>query len=113
MGKKLRRSCAASHIHAQTHAQERLKLLAEFLGLLETWGSVRGDEVKRLERFFVQVRWLGLDHLDCHDTEGPDINDGPVFLLFDDFWSHPVWSADHGGTLALGFGELGTEAEIS
>ena len=113
MGKKLGRSCAASHIDAQTHAQERLQLLAEFLGLLETRGSVRGEEVKRLERFFVQVRWLGLDHLDCHDTQGPDVDDGPVFLLFDDLGSHPVWSPDHGGALVLGFGEFGTEAEIS
>jgi len=32
--------------------------------------------------------------------------------LFDDFWSHPVWSTDHGGTLVAGVGQLGTETKV-
>lgn len=103
---------AAPDVDAETHAQEGLEFLAEFLGLLETGGAVGGDQVESLEGFFVQVRGFGFNHLNRHDTQGPAVHLGPVFFLLDDFGSHPVRGADHGGTLALGFGEFGAEAKV-
>ena len=109
---KLLCSGSALDINTQADTQECLELLGQLLWLLEAWGSVCGDEVEGLQWLFVEVWWLGLDHLDGHDTQGPDIDLGTVFLLLDDFWSHPVRSTYHGGTLVAGVGQLGTETKI-
>jgi hypothetical protein len=103
----------ALDVDTQTHRQESLELLAQLVGLLEAGRSVGGNQVQRLQGLLVQVGGLRLDHFNSHDTQRPDVDLGAVLLLLDDFGSHPVGRADHGGTLRLGLSELGTEAEIS
>lgn len=110
---KLFRGRTALDVDAQAHAQERLQLLGQLLGLLKSGSAVGCDQVESLEGLFVQVWWLGLDHFDCHDAEGPDVDLGAVLLLLDDFGCHPVRRTDHGGTLRALLGELGAETEIS
>jgi hypothetical protein len=58
VGEELIRGSAALNVDAEADAQERLKLLAELLGLLETGGSVGGNKVEGLQGLFVQVRGL-------------------------------------------------------
>jgi hypothetical protein len=99
-------------INAQADAQEALEFLAKGLRLLKTWCTVGGDQVQCLQGFLVKVWGLGLDHLDSHDTQGPDIDLAAVLLLLDDFRSHPVGSSNHGGTLAALLSQLGTEAKV-
>jgi hypothetical protein len=99
-------------VDAETDGQEGLELLGQLVGLLEAGGTVGGDEVQRLQRLLVEVRRLGLDHLNGHDTEGPDVNLVTVLLLLDDLGRHPVGGSDHGRALGALFGELGTETEI-
>lgn len=101
MRKQFVSSGTAAHVDAQANAQEGLELLAKLLRLLQSWGAVGGNEIQRLQRLLVEVRWLRLDHLDRHDTERPAVDLGTILLLLDDFRGHPVWCADHGGTLAL------------
>ena len=113
MADKLICRSPALDIHAQTDAQERLQLLGQLFRLLEAGRAVRSDQVKCLERFFVQVWRFGLDHLDCHDAERPDVDLAAVFFLLDDFGRHPVGCADHGCALVALFSELGAEAKIS
>ena len=66
---QLGRAGTALDVDAETDAQERLELAAEFLRRLQAGRAVRGDEVEGFERFLVQVRRLGLDHFDGHDAE--------------------------------------------
>jgi len=113
MGEQFVSRGTAADIHTETHAQERLEFPARLLRLLQPWGSVCRDEIQCLQGLFIQVRRLGLDHLDRHDTQRPAVDLGAVLLLLDHLGCHPVRCADHGGTLVLGLGELGTEAEIS
>lgn len=102
----------ALDIHAQTDGQESFQLFTELLWLLEAGCAIGSNEIKSFERLFVQVGWLGLDHLNCHDTQGPDINLGTVLFLLDDFGSHPVRRANHSGSLRFGLCEFGAEAKI-
>jgi len=99
-------------INAQADAQEALEFLAKGLGLLQTWCTVGGDQVQSLQRLLVKVWRLRLDHLDGHDTEGPDVDLAAILLLLDDFRGHPVGSSDHGSTLAALLSQLGTETEV-
>ena len=110
--KKLCGGGSATNIDAETDRQECLQLLAQLLGLLQAWSTVGGDQVQGLQGLLVEVRGLGLDHLNCHDTQGPDINLRAILLLLDDLRSHPVRCTNHGGTLGLGFGEFGAETEV-
>ncbi len=110
---KLARRGTALHVDTETHGEEGLQLLAELLGFLESGGSVGGDQVQGLERLLIKVRRLGLDHFDRHDAQGPDIDLGAVLLLLHNLGSHPVWRANHSGTLRLRLRKLGTEAKIS
>lgn len=71
---KLLCGCTALDVDAQADAQESLQLLGQLLGLLQSGGTVGRDEVESLEGLFVQVWWLGLDHLNRHDAEGPDVD---------------------------------------
>lgn len=106
-------SCgSASDIYTETDRQEGLQLLAEPLRVLQARSTVGSNEVKRFQRFLVQVWWLRLDHFDRHDTQRPDVDLGTILFLLNHFGSHPVWRTDHGSTLRLGFGELSTETEI-
>jgi hypothetical protein len=104
---------SATDINAEADGQEGLEILAELLRLLETRSSVGSNQVQRFEWLLVEIRWLRLDHLNCHDSERPDIDLRAIFLLLYDFWSHPVWCTDHGGTLGLGLSKLGAETKIS
>lgn len=101
------------HVDAKADAQESLKLLRQFLRLLEPGSAVCCDQVKSLERLFVQVWRFRLNHLDSHDTERPDVDLGAVLFLLHDLGCHPVWCTDHGGTLGALLGKLSAEAEIS
>lgn len=112
MPPELLSSSATLNIHAQTNRQESLQLLRQLLGLLEPRGAIRRDQVKRLQGLLVQVRGFGLDHLDGHDAQRPDVDFTAVFLLLDDLGRHPVWGADHGGALAALLGQFGAEAEV-
>jgi len=103
---------SASDIDAETDRQECLQLLAQFLGLLQAWRTVGGDQVQGLQGLLVEVRWFGLDHLNSHDTQGPDVNLRAILLLLDDLGSHPVRGTDHSGTLGLGLGELSAETKV-
>jgi len=103
---------SAADVNTETDGQESLQLLAQLLGLLQAGGAVGSDEVQGLERFLVEIRGLGLDHLNGHDAQGPDVDLRAVLLLLDDFGSHPVRSANHRSTLRLGLSELSTEAKI-
>jgi hypothetical protein len=109
---KLLSSSTRLDINTQADAKETLKLLAKGFRLLQTWCTVGGDQVKCLQRLLVKVWRLGFDHLDSHDTQRPDVDLAAVFLLLDNFRSHPVGSSNHGGTLAALFGQFGTETEI-
>lgn len=109
---QLARVGSTSDVDAQTHAQETLELLAQRLWLLQRRSTIGRDQVQRLERFFVQIRRLVLDHLDRHDTERPDVDFGTVFFLLDDLGRHPVGRTHHGRTLRLLIGEFGAETEI-
>jgi hypothetical protein len=104
---------AGTDVNAETDAEEGFEFFGEFLWFLQARGAISRDEVKGLERFLVQVGGFRFDHFNGHDTQGPAIDLGAVFFLLDNFGGHPVGGADHGGALILGFGELGTEAEIS
>ena len=99
-------------INAQADAQEALEFLAKGLGLLQTWCTVGGDQVQSLQRLLVKVWRLRLDHLDGHNTQGPDVDFAAILLLLDDFRSHPVGGSDHCGTLAALLSQLGTETEV-
>ena len=107
--------CSASSrldVYAEADGKERLELLGELIGLLQTRGTVGGDEIEGLQRLLIQIWWLGLDHLDGHDTQRPDIDLVSVFLLLDNLWGHPVRGSDHSRTLASLLSELSTETEI-
>ena len=69
MAHELGRTGTRLDIDAETDRQESLELLGQFIWLLEAGRAVCGDEVERLEGLFVEVRWLGFDHLDGHDTQ--------------------------------------------
>jgi len=112
MPPQLLRRSPTLHIHTKTHTQESLQLLAQLLRLLQPGRAIRRNQVQRLQRLLVQVRRLGLDHLDGHDAEGPDVDFAAVLLLLDDFGRHPIGRADHGGALVALLGELGAEAEV-
>jgi hypothetical protein len=99
-------------INAQADAQEALEFLAEGFRLLKAWCTVGGNQVQCLQGFLVKVWRLGLDHLDSHDTQGPDVDLAAILLLLDNFRSHPVGCTDHGGTLAALLSQLGAETEI-
>jgi hypothetical protein len=103
---------SASNIDAKAHRQESLELLAELLWFLQTWCAVGGNEVECFKRLFIKIWRLGFDHFNCHNTKRPNVNFGAIFLLLDDLRSHPIWRADHGGSLRLGFSEFGTETKI-
>jgi hypothetical protein len=113
MLEKFIRTCSATDVNAETDRQERLKLLAKFLRLLQSRCTVGSNEVESLERFLIEVGWLRLDHLNGHDTKRPDINLWTIFFLLNDFRSHPVRSSDHGGTLGFTLSKFGTESKIS
>ena len=49
---------------------------------------------------------------DGHDTQTPDVNLGTVLLTRHYLRSHPVWRADHGGTLRVRLGDLRAETEV-
>lgn len=110
---KLLSSSTRLDVDTQADAQEALELLAKSLRLLQTWCTVRGDQVQGLQRLLVEVWRLGLDHLDGHDTQGPNVDLAAVLLLLDNFWCHPVRCSDHGGTLAALLSQLGTETKVS
>src|SRR5690242_6962010 len=59
---------AALDVDAKADRQEGLELLGQLVGLLEAGRAVCGDEVERFEGLFVEVRRLGFDHFDGHDT---------------------------------------------
>lgn len=69
VGEELIGGSTAVDIDAEADAQESLELLAELLGLLETGGSVGGNEVEGLQGLFVQVGGFRLNHFDGHDTQ--------------------------------------------
>jgi len=92
---QLRSGRTALHIHTQAHAQKALQLPTQQLRLLQRRRAVRRDEVQRFEGLFVEIRGLVLNHLDRHDTEGPDIDFRAIFFLLHDFGGHPVWRAHH------------------
>jgi len=112
MRQQFSRARATLDVDAEADAQERFELAAEFLGRFEARRAVCGDEVEGFKRFFVQVGGFGLDHLNGHDAERPDVDFRAVFFLLDHFGRHPVGGANHGGALALGFGELSAETEV-
>jgi hypothetical protein len=103
---------SASDVDAEANGQESLQLLAQLLRLFEARCTVCGDQVQGLQRLLVEVGRLGLDHFNCHDAQGPDINLRAILLLLDDLGSHPVRGTDHGGALRLGLGELSAETEV-
>jgi len=80
--------------------------------ILDLRCSICSNEPQRSQWAFRQVWWFAFDHLNRHDTERPDIDLATILLASDDFWSHPVWSADHGSALHVGFVYLSAEAEI-
>jgi hypothetical protein len=110
---KLLGSGTGLDVDAQADAQEALKFLAKGFGLLQTWCTVGGDQVQSLQRLLVKVWRLGLDHLDGHDTQRPDVDLAAILFLLDNFRSHPVRSTDHCGTLAALLSQLGAETKVS
>lgn len=106
-------SSTAADVHTKTNAQEGLELLAQLLWLLQTGGTIGGNQVQSLEGLLIEVWGLGLDHLNSHDTQRPAVNLGSVLLLLDHLGRHPVGRADHGGTLTLRLSQLSTEAKVS
>ena len=90
---------SASNVDAETDGKESLQLFAKFLRLLQSGRAVRSDEIERLERFLIEVWGLGFDHLDRHDSKGPDIDFRAVFFLLNDLRCHPVRCTNHSGTL--------------
>lgn len=113
MSEKLVGRSTATDVNAETDTQEGLEFLAQLLGLLQAGGAIGGNKVQRFQGLLVQVRRLGLDHLNSHDTQRPTVNLGTVLLLLDNLGCHPVRGTHHGGTLALGLGKLGTKAKVS
>ena len=109
---KLSRRCSTLDIHTQTHAQESLQLPTQRFRLLQRRCSVGRNQIKRLQRLFIQIRWFILNHFNSHDTQRPDIHFRAILLLLDDFGSHPVWCTYHRCTLGFLICELGTETEI-
>jgi hypothetical protein len=99
-------------VHAQADAKECLEFLGQLLWLLETWGTMSGDQVESLEWLLIEVRWLRFNHFNGHDTERPDVDLAAILFLLDDLRCHPVWCADHGGALVALFGELSAKTEI-
>lgn len=99
-------------INAQANAQEALEFLAKGFRLLQTRGTIGSNQVQSLQRLLVKVWRLGLDHLNGHDTQGPDVNLAAILLLLDNFGSHPVRCTNHGGTLAALLGQLGAETKV-
>ena len=102
----------ALDVYAETYAQEALQLSAERLGLFQRRRAVRRDEVKRLQRLFIEVWGLVLDHLDGHDTQRPNVDFRTVLLLLNNFGCHPVRCADHRRALRLLVSELRAETEV-
>ena len=99
-------------VDSQALAQENLELTAELVGIFESRCTIGGDQEEGFERLFIEVRGLGLDHLDRHDAEGPHINFAAVLFLLDDFGGHPVRCTNHSGALGFLVGELGAETKI-
>jgi hypothetical protein len=100
-------------IDLESKGQEVLEDLTERLFILDFWSAIGSDQVQSSERRLGEIRGFALDHLDGHDTEGPDVDLAAVVLAGDDFRSHPVWSTNHGGALGLAVVDLGAETEIS
>lgn len=109
---KLLSSSTRFDIDTQADAQEALEFLAKSFRLLQTWCAVRGNQVQCLQRLLVEVWGLGLNHLNGHNTQGPNIDLAAILLLLDNFRCHPVGCSDHGGTLAALLGQLGTETKV-
>lgn len=105
-------SGAILDIDSQTLTQEDFQVAAELVRMLQRWRAVGGDQEKGLERFFIQIWRLGLDHLDGHDAERPHVDFAAVLLLLDDFRGHPVRCANHGRSLGFLVGEFGAEAKV-
>ncbi len=103
---------SATDVDTKADGQEGLEVLAEALWVLQAWSSVGGDQVECLEWLLVKVWRLGLNHLNSHDTQGPNVDLWSILLLLDNLRSHPVRCTDHGGTLGFRLGELGTETEV-
>lgn len=68
MVKQLVSGSTALDVSTQTNGQEALEVLGQRLGLLKRRRAVGGDQVQRLERLFIQVRRLVLNHLNGHDA---------------------------------------------
>lgn len=80
--------------------------------VLDVRGSVRSDEVQRSEGGLSQVRRLSFYHFDGHDPQTPDIHFAAVFFASDHLGRHPVWGANHSGTLILGLIDLSAETKV-
>jgi hypothetical protein len=59
-----------------------------------------------------KIRWLLLNHLNCHDSQRPYIDLCAILLLLDDLGGHPIRCSDHRRPLILLFGEFGAEAKV-
>ena len=80
--------------------------------LLDLGRAIGGNEPQSAQRTLIEIGWLSFNHLNCHDTQGPDIDLVAVFFLLDNLGRHPVRCADHGGTLGSLLCELVAESEI-
>ncbi len=112
MLKKLNCGSSAPDVDTETNRQECLQLFAQLLRFLQAWRTISGNEIKRFQGFLVEIWGFGLDHFDSHNTKRPNVNLRAVFLLLDNFRSHPIRRSNHRGTFRLGFGELGAETKI-
>lgn len=109
---QLLRTRSTPDIHTKTHAQKSLQILTQLLRVLKSRRSIRRNQIQRLKWLLIKIRRLSLNHLNSHDSQGPDIDLWAVFFLLDDFRRHPVGCSDHSCALGFRFGELGAEAEV-
>lgn len=99
-------------IDLESKVQEILESRRQIVLLLDRRGAVGRDQIERAQRRLGQVWRLAFYHLNGHDAQTPDVDLAAVFFACNNLGSHPVWCADHGRALHVGFIDLGAEAEI-
>jgi hypothetical protein len=110
--KEIVRACTLVGINLQRETEEVAEHGRQSMLFLDRGCSVRCDKPERAKRTLVEVWRLSFDHLNGHDTEGPDVDLSAVLLPSHNFGCHPVRRAHHGRPLVVILIDLCAESEI-
>ena len=80
--------------------------------MLWLWGTEVSYEGHGLQWSTVEVRRLPVQHLNSHDSQGPDIHLSAVQLTTNHLRGHPIGRAHQGLAMVALASDTGTESEI-